>query len=204
MPTLSPRRLSRSNADMSAETRTKTIAAAIASLASLGYAGTTLSNIAQRVGVSRSALVYHFESKNALMVAVIDALYDQMGSSYRAALDPGMTAGQQLLAIFEISYQQTRSTEQMALIELLLAARRDEGFRTEVAPTIASRDRIFQDAWHVLIERYGGPRERLDLIRDFAVSVFRGITICRCLGTDADSFERQNALLRQLLIDALK
>ena len=201
---MSQRRPSRSNADMSAETRSKTIAAAIASLASLGYAGTTLSNIAQRVGVSRTALVYHFEGKNALMVAVIDALYDQMGDSYRAALDPRMNAGEQLLAIFEIGYEQTRSTEQMALIELLLAARRDDGFRAEVAPTIAARDRIFQDAWHELIERYGGPRERLDLVRDFAVSVFRGITICRCLGSDADSFERQNAMLRQLLVDALR
>jgi len=201
MPTA--RRPRRSNADMSAQTQASILSAGIESLASLGYAGTTMADIAQRVGLSRAALFYHFENKNALMVAVINALYDNMGRAYREAAHPALTAAEQLLAVFDVAYRQTQGTDQMALVELLLAARRDSTFCTAVTPTIEARDRIFQDAWHTLIERHGGQREQLDLVRDFAVSVFRGITICRCLGTDPASFERQNALLRKLLMDSL-
>ena len=75
---LKPRR---TNADMSAETQTAIIKATIAGLAEHGYAGTTMALIAQRVGVSRAALVYHFDSKNALMTAVINAIYDEMGAA---------------------------------------------------------------------------------------------------------------------------
>lgn len=200
---MSPVKPRQRNAEMSAQTKSAIMDAAIACLSSLGYAGTTMADIAQRVGVSRAALLYHFESKNALMAAVVNALYDHMGASYRGVADPALTPAQRVLAVFDIAYQQTHSTEQMALMELLLASRRDVAFRVEVAPIIEQRDHHLEDAWHQLVESLGGPRERLDLLRDFAVSVFRGITICRCLGTNPRSFEQQNELLRTLLIEAL-
>jgi len=202
-PNIRDRAARRSNADMSAETQAKSIEAAIASLAEHGYAGTTMSGIAHRVGVSRAALIYHFQSKNALMAAVINAIYDELETLYRSAAHPSLTPAEQVLAIFEASYRHTGSVGQMAQIELLLAARRDPEFRAEVAPAIEARDRAFQAYWRALVDRLGGNPERLNLLRDFAVSVFRGITICRSLGNDTVSFERQNTLLRMLLLDAL-
>ena len=73
----------------------------------------------------------------------------------------------------------------------------------EVAPAIEQRDQGFQQAWHQLTAELGGSTERLDLVRDFAVSVFRGITISRSVSNDLASFERQYVLLRRLLMEAL-
>ncbi len=193
----------RRNADMSAQTKAAIIDSCIACLARQGYAGTTMADIAERVGVSRAALLYHYDGKNALMTAVVNALYDRMGEGYREAADPARTPAEQMLAVFETAYQQTLGVEQIALIELLLASSRDPQFRMAVAPIIEERDHQFQEAWHALVESMGGSRERLDLLRDFAVSVFRGISICRCLGTDPASFESQNALLKTLLAESL-
>lgn len=195
----------RTNADMSAETQASIIQAAIASLAEHGYAGTTMSGIANVVGVSRAALIYHFESKNALMTAVINAIYAEMDVMYRAAIHPALTAEERLLAVFDASFYFTSSISQMAQIELLLAARRDPAFRKEVAPTIKARDHDFEDAWHKLTASINGGagRDRLDLIRDFAVSLFRGITINRSLNADTTSFDRQLLLLRKLLHESL-
>ena len=193
----------RTNADMSAETQGNIIRAAIASLAEHGYAGTTMSGIANQVGVSRAALIYHFASKNALMTAVINAIYDEMNIMYRAAVHPALTAEERLLAVFDASYKFTSSINQMAQIELLLAARRDPEFREQVAPMIKARDHDFEDAWHQLTANIKGGRERLDLIRDFAVSLFRGITINRSLNADTTSFDRQLLLLRKLLHESL-
>ena len=200
----------RTNAAMSAETQANIIQAAIESLAEHGYAGTTMSGIANAVGVSRAALIYHFRSKNALMTAVINAIYDEMNVMYRAAVHPALTPEERLLAVFDVSFYFTSSINQMAQIELLLAARRDPAFRKEVAPTIKARDANFEEAWHQLTAAITGDtdggtggRERLDLIRDFAVSVFRGITINRSLNADTTSFDRQLLLLRKLLHESL-
>lgn len=199
-PVAAPRR---TNADMSTETQASILKAAIASLAELGYAGTTMAGIAARVGVSRAALVYHFDSKNTLMTAVINAIYDEMAAMYLTAAHPALTPQERLLAVFDVSYQFTHTLSQMAQIELLLAARRDPEFRVLVAPTIESRDHGFEDAWQRLTAGFPGGVARLALIRDFAVSVFRGITINRSLKNDTASFERQLVLLRKLLIDAM-
>lgn len=193
----------RTNADMSSETQSRILLATIASLAELGYAGTTMSGIAERIGVSRAALVYHFNSKNALMAAVIDTIYDEMGAMFRAAAHPALTPAERMLAVLDASFHFTTSTSQMAQVELLLAARRDASFRVEVAPTIEQRDQIFRNAWHQLTSELGGSSARLDLVRDFAVSVFRGITVTRSISSDLASFDRQHVLLRKLLLEAL-
>lgn len=198
-----PSRLRRTNADMSSETQIRILQAAIASLAELGYAGTTMSGIAGRIGVSRAALVYHFNSKNALMAAVINAIYDEMAIMYKSAAHPALTPAERMLAVLDASFKFTTSISQMAQIELLLAATRDAAFRLEVAPTIEQRDQGFQQAWHQLTAELGGSSDRLDLVRDFAVSVLRGITISRSVSNDLASFERQYVLLRRLLMEAL-
>ena len=160
----------RTNADISSETRARILEATAASLAELGYAGTTMSGIAERIGVSRAALIYHFNSKNALMAAVIDAIYDEMAAMYRSAAHPALLPAERMLAVLDASFQFTHTVSQMAHIELLLAARRDASFRDEVAPAIALRDRGFEEAWHALTAELDGSRERLDLVRDFALS----------------------------------
>lgn len=193
----------RTNADMSSETQSRILQAAIASLAELGYAGTTMSGIAERIGVSRAALIYHFNSKNALMAAVIDAIYDEMGAMFRAAAHPALTPAERMLAVLDASFHFTTSNSQMAQVELLLAARRDASFRVEVAPTIEQRDQMFRNAWQQLTFELGGSSARLDLVRDFAVSVFRGITVTRSISSDLASFDRQHVLLRKLLLEAL-
>lgn len=200
LPTIKARR---SNADISADTKAAILVATIASLAESGYAGTTLSGIAQRVGVSRAALLYHFDCKHTLMTAVINQIYDEMSALYRAAAHASLTRQEQLIAVLDASFKLTSSVSQMAQIELLLAARRDPEFRLMVAPTIAARDRAFEQAWHDMTQGTRGGAERLDLIRDFSVSVFRGMTVNRSLAASSPSFDRQLLILRKLLLDAL-
>ncbi|MDF3884573.1 MULTISPECIES: TetR/AcrR family transcriptional regulator [Cupriavidus] len=191
----------RSNAEMSAETKARILMAGIESLAELGYAGTTISEIAERVGLTRAALLYHFESKNALMVAVMNALYDEMASRFAAAAPAFLAPRERLLAVLDTMGNHASSTNQMALIELLLAARRDPGFRDEVALTVARREAVFDRAWGDLIESFP-TASRLEVLRDLAVAALRGITIGRSLGGDDLRFDSQFAELRRLFVEA--
>jgi AcrR family transcriptional regulator len=191
------------NAEMSALTRSRIVEATKASLAVLGYAGTTMSGIAQRVGVTRAALIYHFDNMNTLMVAVANAIYDEMAELFAAGAPPTLTPKEQVLALLEVAYSMTDSVNQTALIELLLAARRDPAFRVEVAATIERRDAAFDQNWRGIVDRLPADAGRLNLLRDLSRSVYRGMTICRSLGESA-SFDHQHAVMRRLLLDALQ
>ncbi len=56
--------------------RTDLLAAAIAVIAREGSAGASLRKVASEAGCTTGALVYYFESKEAMLVAVVDSLFD--------------------------------------------------------------------------------------------------------------------------------
>ena len=60
---------------MTADTTRKILRASCDSGAALGYTGTTLAIISEKVGVSRAALLYHFRSKDELMRAAIGRIF---------------------------------------------------------------------------------------------------------------------------------
>ncbi|MEY2849339.1 MAG: hypothetical protein RI885_2006 [Actinomycetota bacterium] len=53
-------------------------AIALAEFASVGFGGTSLQRIADRAGLSKSAVLYHFASKEALLAAAIGPAIDRM------------------------------------------------------------------------------------------------------------------------------
>jgi AcrR family transcriptional regulator len=59
--------------------RAQIIACTIDTLAEIGYAQTSIAQIAQRTGISKSAIFYHFKDKDALMWAVIVEVYTHIG-----------------------------------------------------------------------------------------------------------------------------
>jgi len=186
---------------MTAQTKARILEAATQCLAELGYAGTTMSEIAERVGVTRAALIYHFDSKHALMVAVMNALYDEMAARYAATAPAFLAPRERLLAVMDTMGNHASSLNQMALIELLLAARRDPEFHELVAPTVARREANFDRAWRDVIESFPNV-PRLEMLRDLAVTTLRGVTVGRSLGDDP-RFDRQIAELRRLFLEAI-
>jgi TetR/AcrR family transcriptional regulator, fatty acid metabolism regulator protein len=68
--------------------RAQIIACAIEVLAELGYAQASFARIAERAGISKSVISYHFTSKDELLEQVVRSVYDtafeQMGPLIRA------------------------------------------------------------------------------------------------------------------------
>ncbi|MHA6667437.1 TetR/AcrR family transcriptional regulator [Homoserinimonas sp. A447] len=63
---------------MSSASDLKTIA--LAEFATAGYAGTSLARIAELAGLSKSSVLYHYASKEALLEAAIGPAIDRMGA----------------------------------------------------------------------------------------------------------------------------
>ena len=66
--------------------RRQLIEATIDSLAKRGYAETTMADVADGAGLSRGIVNFHFESKEKLLVATLQHMYDEYAAHWRAAL----------------------------------------------------------------------------------------------------------------------
>ena len=70
--------------------RLQLIEATIDSLAKRGYAETTMADVTEGAGLSRGIVNFHFESKEKLLVATLQHMYEEYAAHWRAAQ---LTAG---------------------------------------------------------------------------------------------------------------
>lgn len=101
--------------------RAKLLDAAISMIAKEGYAGTSLRKVAREAGFTTGAVTYYFANKEAMIVAVIEHLFDR----YDKILDiRDMRASLE----FWLDWNRTDTDLWMASFQLLAIARHDPAF----------------------------------------------------------------------------
>jgi AcrR family transcriptional regulator len=119
--------------------RAQIIAAAIDTIAELGYGNASFARIAERAGVSSTRLIsYHFDDKAELVRAVVGAVLTEAGEYMRKRLRAADTRGGQLAAYIEsnLEFIAEHPTAIRAVIEIEANARAGDGtplIRTESA-----------------------------------------------------------------------
>ena len=73
-------------------TRTRIMASALALFAKKGYDRTTFNDIAARLNLTKGAVYWHFESKEALLMALLDEMLAKFRRQIAALLPPGETS----------------------------------------------------------------------------------------------------------------
>ncbi len=120
----------------SAESREHVLEAAIATLADKGYAHTSVGDIAERAGMSKGSVHYHFESKDDLLAHVLHVCIARIGEPVRAAWDrPGVSSIERIAAAIG-ALRETRDDlgpEMRVLVNLMAQAVHDEQLRSPIA-----------------------------------------------------------------------
>ncbi|MFD7649068.1 TetR/AcrR family transcriptional regulator [Streptomyces albidoflavus] len=75
--------------DRSRATRQRLLAAAVACLAERGWAGSTVSVVAERAGVSRGAAQHHFPTREDLFTAAVEYVAEERSTALRALAPEG-------------------------------------------------------------------------------------------------------------------
>ncbi|MFD6417236.1 TetR/AcrR family transcriptional regulator [Streptomyces sp. NPDC060194] len=83
-PGLAPRSDRAPKQDRSRATRQRLLEAAVSCLAELGWAGSTVTVVAVRAGVSRGAAQHHFPTREDLFTAAVEHVAEQRSAALRA------------------------------------------------------------------------------------------------------------------------
>jgi AcrR family transcriptional regulator len=198
--------MSARNADRARSTRERILEVAAAMFAESGYAGTSLNRILQESGTTKGGFYFHFASKEALAVAVVDYLRERWLASTMQGADDGIRGIDKLRAMAQAStdaYHQMPGYRAIGkLCFHLLSARPDLGpeLRATFVAWIDMTESAFRQA-----QDEGDIPGHLDArgLAEVTIAAFTGMQEISELmtdGTDLDSRVRTYvSLLMQLL-----
>ena len=121
--------------------RTQIVAAAIDTIAELGYGQASLARIAERAGTSKGVLTYHFAGKQDLIRAVIAEVLRRGGAYMRPRIEAESTGAGALRAyiVANLAFMDEHRNDMIAIIEIYRGTRRRDGsLPFDTAPIDAS------------------------------------------------------------------
>jgi AcrR family transcriptional regulator len=128
----------RKNAERSAATRKQILEATVQCLDASGYGAVTNIRVADLAGVSRGAMMHHFPTRQALIIATVEHAYETL-NHYRAVevakSPPGLD---RYRLIMDLSLVTQRMPEGMALTEIRIGSRSDPEIRDAVTPMMSA------------------------------------------------------------------
>ncbi|MBC3193343.1 helix-turn-helix transcriptional regulator [Pseudonocardia sp. C8] len=134
--------------DRSRATRAQLLAATVDCLASRGWAATTVSAAAERAGVSRGAAQHHFPTREDLIVAALEHMFDARIAELRAVPDPPTGTEDVVVRILDLFAGPLFK----AALQVWTAAAADEALRARIVPLEAKFGR---HAHRLLVELLG-------------------------------------------------
>jgi len=127
----------RKNSERSASTRGLILDATINCLNAWGYGGVTNIKVADAAGVSRGAMMHHFPTRQALIIATVEHAHQRL-NVFRAEEMAKIPAGlDRFRAILEQSLVTQRMPEGTALNEVRIGSRSDKEIRDAVTPIMS-------------------------------------------------------------------
>ncbi|MGW6202502.1 TetR/AcrR family transcriptional regulator [Streptomyces sp. NPDC055089] len=182
--------------DRSRATRQKLLEAAVACLAEHGWAGSTVSAVAERAGVSRGAAQHHFPTREDLFTAAVEYVAEERSAALRAVPD------QDRAAVVAALVDLYTGPLFRAALQLWVAASNQEQLRPRVTELEA---RVGRETHRIAVgllnadETRPGVRETVQGLLDMA----RGLGLANVLTDDTARRRRVVAQWAELLDGAL-
>jgi len=182
----------RTQAERTATTRAVLLDAALSCLVEFGYAGTTTTVVAERAGVSRGAQLHHFPTKQELLVAAVQHLFDRRRDQFRKAfadIPPGVD---RIDAAIDLLWSTFGDDGFAAWLELEVAARTDD----ELRPIVSELGRQFmEENGEVFAEIFPGADP---FALRFAFTLMDGLALNQLCHADLAEVEQTLAALKSL------
>jgi len=133
-----PRR--RTQAERTAETRSKLIEATIECLIERGYGGTTTLAICEVAGVSHGSLLHHFGKREVVLGAALEAVYARLRGKVVSAIEALPEGETRVEALVDLMWTGFGDREFKAVLELWVAAANQPDVSWAVLPEARAFD----------------------------------------------------------------
>ncbi|MEU2909975.1 TetR/AcrR family transcriptional regulator [Streptomyces massasporeus] len=186
--------------DRSRATRQRLLEAAVSCLAEHGWAGSTVSVVAERAGVSRGAAQHHFPTREDLFTAAVEYVAEERSTALRDLFPDG--AAQDRHAVVAALVDLYTGPLFRAALHLWVAASNEEQLRPRVTEL---ESRVGRETHRIAVdllsadESVPGVRETVQGLLDMA----RGLGLANLLTDDAARRERVVAQWAGLLEETL-
>lgn len=194
----------RSQADRSAATRAKVLAAARDILCAQGYSGATMHAIRDATGMSLGAIQHQFPTKAKIMAAVAAEFAAYRTQVYVDAIRRGRTPRQSMENLIDANFEMVSRPEMAAVLEIHLARRNDPDLDHEVGPSTRRFDRRVRLWGHLILRAAGIRNDRaylsLQLLNN---AVTRGLTVEYIRNPDMALIERSIAIWKVQMLDLI-
>lgn len=176
----------RTQAERSEETRTRILDAAVSELRRKGYAGFRINEVAAAAEVSKGAQTHHFPTKESLVVAALQRIYESSHTQSMKLVDslaPGDDVFDALLKNSERFYLGSN----FGISVTLLGVGNDEAELRKQVRLISRKHRIpVEQAWLAALIHWGLPEEAARSILYLTQSVYRGLIMRGFMRADPD------------------
>jgi AcrR family transcriptional regulator len=190
-----PVRPRRSNAERSATTRGAIIDAAIELLFSRGHTATTTIAVASRAAVSRGAMLHHFPTRVALLIATAEHIVTTQREERRAKTRELGMGLKRYYAGADINWQVQKQPKTIALLEIMMATRSDPPLRKAFAPFIAQIREMRKQAASLVAADLGvTDQATVATMLDLHQATLRGLAIYLVCTQDEEAVESARRL----------
>jgi len=176
-----------------AQTRKRLIDATVRCLVKYGYARATTPRVAEEAGLSRGAMMHHFENGPALIKATIAELHEKRLRAFRRAAEK---PEHDVVALVETYWSQLQKPGFIAFHELVIAARTDKDLAAIMQPLQEEFWGRFNDQAATLFPEWKVAPEQFELAMTLSQTMLEGMAIA--VQTNSMSEDKVPLMLEQL------
>ena len=189
----------RTQAERSGETRRRILDAAVALLGERGFAGLRTSDVSTAAGVSKGAQSHHFPSKDELLVAVVEHVFQRASEQARKRARRTMTVDEAVKAVIADAQEFFFSELFLIALDLAIQGRlRDAADNTLTQLSAATRLPV-EAHWRAALVESGVPGDVADDLLWLTLSIVRGLAVRRLWQHDPPRFNRLFRLWREMV-----
>jgi AcrR family transcriptional regulator len=189
----------RTQAERSEETRTRILKAASNLIRKRGYARFRTAEVAEEAGLSRGAQLHHFPTKDSLVVATLEYVFEQAQVLSRRRASAVNKPRDLIEAVIEDAREFFFSEHFMVAIDIVLSTSTNQSVRKQILDISRKARRPVEVAWTEALAANGVPSQLASDIVALTLSLVRGMALRTLWDNDPKWFDELFSLWRQMI-----
>ena len=189
----------RTQAERTEATRTRILKAAANLIRSRGYANFRTADVAAEAGLSRGAQLHHFPTKDSLVVATLEYVFEQAQILSRQRAAAVNRLRDLIEAVIEDAREFFFSEHFFVAIDIVLSTSTDQAVRKQILDISRKARRPVETAWTEALAASGVPPSVSADIVALTLGVVRGMAMRTLWDNDPKWFDELFAVWRRMI-----